>query len=274
MSDTSKRNETHSWSGYNYQGKVGIFVALDYLYKYLLEKKNIKDLYIEYEGNSGEDFQIKKKGKEVPVSVHQVKASLTIKNLNDIKDILTVDLSQRKEETYEKNDDKKKKGFNKQGCDECYLHLIQEIQGFGLTKEEYKTQIQKGKLKPVYVQNTNNIKLYPNPDEANICELLNIDLLILKKIVEIDNYTKDEAEPEIDENIAEIIFESLVLDLDKKIDSEREKENPRPQINLTEILERIKEIDPKSKDRKRSNRIFKWKNDLMFYIEEYSGLKI
>ena len=53
-----RRNATSSWSGYNHQGKVGIFLALTELRK-LLEKEEDHSTYkLIFEKNGGEDVEI------------------------------------------------------------------------------------------------------------------------------------------------------------------------------------------------------------------------
>ncbi|MCB1177975.1 MAG: hypothetical protein KDK36_10385, partial [Leptospiraceae bacterium] len=59
---------TPSWSGFNYQGKIGLYVALDYIIKHYNDP-DFDQYSIEYEWV--EDFSIKK-GEDY-ISIHQVK---------------------------------------------------------------------------------------------------------------------------------------------------------------------------------------------------------
>jgi hypothetical protein len=60
---TKSRSAVASWSGYNYQGVIGIYVALKKITELITEDSaalnNLNDFLIEYESPTGEDFDIK-----------------------------------------------------------------------------------------------------------------------------------------------------------------------------------------------------------------------
>lgn len=142
-----KNNATSSWSGYNHQGQVGIFLALNELNKLVQANFSHENYSVEFEKEDGEDVDIVHNNKVI--SRHQVKAKTTSKNLNDYSDVLN--------------------GFNINGVDENsrYLHTIREVIGFNLSKEEFE----KLPNKPNFIPNSLNIKLYEYPDGSEYCEL-------------------------------------------------------------------------------------------------------
>ncbi|CZA99721.1 hypothetical protein [Streptococcus suis] len=82
-----KNNATSSWSGYNHQGQVGIFLASKELNELLQKGDSYSGYSIEFEKEDGEDVDIVQNN--TVISRHQVKAKITSKNLNDYKDVLT-----------------------------------------------------------------------------------------------------------------------------------------------------------------------------------------
>lgn len=81
-----KNNATSSWSGYNHQGQVGIFLALKEPRVLLQKSKDYNDYSVEFETEDGEDVDIVQSN--TVISRHQVKAKTTSKNLNAYKDVL------------------------------------------------------------------------------------------------------------------------------------------------------------------------------------------
>lgn len=163
-----KRNATSSWSGYLHQGKVGLFLALKKISELLKNKDDIeenclKDWYVEYE--SAEDIDIK--NGDMVDSRHQVKAYKDGTTLNSYKKVL---------------DEKKSTAFNilcnnKPGNEiteeHRYLHTIVEVEGFGLSKEDFDKLNEKRKKEKkkelAYVDNPLKIKLYEYPDDRKYC---------------------------------------------------------------------------------------------------------
>ena len=68
-----KNNATSSWSGYNHQGQVGIFLALKELSELIQNDEDFRGYSVQFEKEDGEDIDIVK-GIEV-ISRHQVKAN-------------------------------------------------------------------------------------------------------------------------------------------------------------------------------------------------------
>ena len=182
-----KNNATSSWSGYNHQGQVGIFLALKELNMLIQNGKDFRDYSVQFEKEDGEDVDIVR-WTEV-ISRHQVKAKKNKKNLNDYKDVLT--------------------GFKKDGVDENsrYLHTICDVVGFDLSEEEFKEL----PYKPKFIPNVNNVKLYEYPNGNKYCELSNTSES------KIDNFCKAEIKSLLtshssnlkddDDHIKETLFE-------------------------------------------------------------------
>ena len=59
-----RRNATSSWSGYNHQGKVGIFLALTELRKLVEKEEDYSSYELIIEKNGGEDVEIFQDKKE------------------------------------------------------------------------------------------------------------------------------------------------------------------------------------------------------------------
>lgn len=228
------RNATASWSGYLHQGKIGILIALIEIEKILSENSNFKNFKIEYE--SAEDIDLKD-GKNV-ISRHQVKAYKDAKYPNDYKDVLGV---------LKYNETGKKiltKGFNIEGCDKKpkFLHVIEEVKGFYLSKEEFKKEYPNCN----YVDNPNNIKLYEYPDGKKFCELSSkgkskLDNFCIEKIKEIlilvnHNFKNNEYQQKN-------IFLKLLGLLDSEIRKRHmEGKNSYPILELKNLSDEIKNI--------------------------------
>ncbi|HEL1198458.1 TPA: hypothetical protein TVL19_001682, partial [Streptococcus equi subsp. zooepidemicus] len=128
-----KNNATSSWSGYNHQGQVGIFLALKELRVLLQKSKDYNDYSVEFEKEDGEDVDIVQNN--TVISRHQVKAKTTSKNLNAYKDVL------------------ERFNITDVGEDSRYLHTIREVIGFGLPQSnfDFLFQNQKG-TRPKFVE--------------------------------------------------------------------------------------------------------------------------
>ena len=212
-----KNNATSSWSGYNHQGQVGIFLALKELGELLQKNEDYSSYFAQFEKEDGEDVDIVQ-NREV-ISRHQVKAKTTSKNLNDYSDVLT--------------------GFNIDGIDEDsrYLHTIREVIGFDLSEEEFK----KLPNKPKFIPNEYKIKLYEYPDGYKYCELSN------QSESKIDNFCKAEIKSiliqcnhglkEDDDHIGETLFELKDLLCTKIREAHEAGEGANPLILFSEIYE-------------------------------------
>lgn len=212
-----KNNATSSWSGYNHQGQVGIFLALKELNELLQKDKDYNSYSVQFEKEDGEDVDIVEN--DMVVSRHQVKAKTTSKNLNDYSDVLT--------------------GFNIDGIgeDSRYLHTIREVIGFGLSEEEFKELPNK----PKFVPNDRTVKLYEYPDGNRYCELTN------GSESKIDNFCKIEIKSILmecrhsliddEEHISETLFELKDLLCTKIRDAHEVGGNANPIILFSEIYE-------------------------------------
>ena len=153
------RSATASWSGYNYQGTVGIYVALKKITELITEDSaalnNLNDFLIEYESPTGEDFDIKK-GEKI-LSRHQVKATQG-KTLCSYRTVIDID---------------KASSFNITGIDEDkrYLHVSENVEGWGLTEEQHKEQYPDRE----WVNNPKKIQLYLYDDNREYCPIREID---------------------------------------------------------------------------------------------------
>lgn len=139
-----KNNATSSWSGYNHQGQVGIFLALKELNELLQKDKDYNSYSVKFEKEDGEDIDIMCNNKIM--SRHQVKAKTSGKVPSAYRDVLI--------------------SFKNKGVPEnsMYLHTICKIVGF----EEYKSK-KKGEGLQIH-----NIKLYQYPDGNTYCGLSSV----------------------------------------------------------------------------------------------------
>ena len=191
-----RRNATSSWSGYNHQGKVGIFLALTELRK-LLEKEEDHSTYkLIFEKNGGEDIEICQSTRVI--SRHQVKAKKKGRYPNDYRNVRSI------------NSKKCPSGYQTLGTtkDNRFLHVICEVQGWDMNEEVFQ-QTYKGAN---YVPNKSRVQLYTYPDNKKYCDLVRgsqstIDNFCEEKIKEILIYSnsslKDDSE-HIEETLCEI----------------------------------------------------------------------
>lgn len=212
-----KNNATSSWSGYNHQGQVGIFLALKELKELLQKDENYTNFSVQFEKEGGEDVDIVQNN--TVISRHQVKAKTKSKNLSAYKDVL--------------------EGFNTTGVDEnsIYLHTICEVIGFDLPKEKFNELPNK----PKYIPNVRKVKLYQYPDGNKYCELSN------DNESKIDNFCKMEIKrvlskyaPSLeddDEHIRETLFELKDLLCIKIREAHEAGGNANPVILFSEIYE-------------------------------------
>lgn len=149
-----KRNAIASWSGYNYQGKVGIFLGLNKLSSLLSKGENFKEYSIVFEG--AEDVDIKKG--DCTESRHQIKAYKNGKYPSSYKGVREI------------NSEAAKSGFNISGVDENsrYLHTACEVNGWNLSEKKFKEQYPKAS----FVSNESKVELYCYPDGKYYCELI------------------------------------------------------------------------------------------------------
>ncbi|HFI0468564.1 TPA: ABC-three component system protein [Streptococcus suis] len=139
-----KNNATSSWSGYNHQGQIGIFLALKELNELLPKGEDLSKYSVAFEKEDGEDVDIMCNNKVL--SRHQVKAKTSGKVPSAYRDVLI--------------------NFKNKCVPEnsMYLHTICKIDGF----EEYKS-----KKKDEGLQ-IHNIKLYQYPDGNTYCGLSSV----------------------------------------------------------------------------------------------------
>lgn len=229
-----KNNATSSWSGYNHQGQVGIFLALKELNELLQKGDSYSGYSIEFEKEDGEDVDIVQNN--TVISRHQVKAKITSKNLNDYKDVLTE--------------------FNVNGVDKGsrYLHTICKVDGFGLymykSLFDFLFQNKVGR-KPEFVRNTCHVKLYQYPDGNNYCGLSNVSESkidsfckweIKSILIQRSHSLKDD-----DNHINETLFVLKDL-LCKKIREAHEAGgNANPVISFLEIYEIVTSTEKREK---------------------------
>ena len=83
-----RRNAVSSWSGYNHQGKVGIFLAIRELKKLTDAREDYSKYKLIFEKNGGEDVDICYS--TAVVSRHQVKAKKDGKYPNDYANVRTI----------------------------------------------------------------------------------------------------------------------------------------------------------------------------------------
>ena len=209
-----KNNATSSWSGYNHQGQVGIFLALKELNKLLIRNEIFNDFSVQFEKKDGEDVDIVKN--KTIISRHQVKAKTRSKNINNYKDVL--------------------EGFNINDVDEKsrYLHTICEVIGFDLPENEFNELPHK----PKYIPNNRNVKLYRYPDGNKYCELSN------NNESKIDNFCKMEIKNILsqkvpvlanDEHVKETLFELKDLLCTKIREAHEAGGSANPVILFSEI---------------------------------------
>ena len=209
-----KNNATSSWSGYNHQGQVGIFLALKELNELLKREENFTFFSVQFEKEDGEDVDIVKN--KTIISRHQVKAKTRSNNLNDYKDVL--------------------EGFNINDVDENsrYLHTICEVIGFDLPENEFN----KLPNKPKYIPNNRNVKLYKYPDGEKYCKLSDDTESKIDNFckMEIKNFLSQNAPSLVeDEHIKETLFELKELLCTKIRGAHEAGGNANPVILFSEI---------------------------------------
>lgn len=166
-----RRNATPSWSGYNHQGKVGIFLALKELGPLIKAKEEFSGYKLELEKNGGEDIEISNFASVV--SRHQVKAYKEGKYPNNYANVRKI------------NSDTCPKGYQTAGTtnQNRFLHVICEVFGWEIDSEkEFKELYGSAK----YVPNESEVKLYKYPNDKYYCDLID------GKQAPIDGFCKTE----------------------------------------------------------------------------------
>lgn len=176
-----KRNATRSWSGYVYQGRVGLLVALRELQSLLTAGEIDEIINYSLIFENAEDFDIQKS--EQVISRHQVKCYTNGTTMSSYKNVLSVQ-SRSFEGNYWTLDcegfqvnDYKSDGRcieNVVNQNSRYLHTIRDVPGFGLPEEMFKEWKKNdpnvaNNLK--YYSNSNNIQLYEYEPGKKYCEL-------------------------------------------------------------------------------------------------------
>lgn len=191
-----RRNATSSWSGYNHQGKVGIFLALTELKEIIVKGYQYNTYKLILEKNGGEDIDICKS--TWVISRHQVKAKKEGKYPNDYVNVRTI------------NSRLHPKGYQTSGTNRNnrFLHVICEVQGWDMDKKTFRQTYKRA----AYVPNQSQVQLYTYPDNKRYCDLVSgeqspIDNFCKEKIKEILIYSnsslKDDLE-HIEETLCEI----------------------------------------------------------------------
>ncbi|MFM7457397.1 MAG: ABC-three component system protein [bacterium] len=239
--ETTSRSAVASWSGYNYQGKVGIYVALKEIKELISEDSTTLDNFsIEYESPTGEDFDIKK-GEEI-LSRHQVKATQG-KSLSSYRNVIDINGTN---------------SFDVRGVDENerYLHVSTEVEGWGLSQEDYERKYPNRNRK--WVANLNNIQLYAyekGEDQQNYCPIDEINNKCTGLIQEISKSLNSDSHTPLQSGEAKDIFLRILENLDGEITkahqsrSQDSDERIYPTIRFKDIKDIITREDETSTDR-------------------------
>lgn len=218
-----KNNATPSWSGYNHQGQVGIFLALKELSELVSADYTYDDYSIEFEKEDGEDIDIVNGDKII--SRHQVKAKTSGKSPSAYCDVL--------------------KNFNNNGVDEesMYLHIICKINDFAKYKDKVKSENPQLQVR--------NVKLYKYPDGNEYCELSK------DSESRIDNFCKSEIKNILthcnhnlrndDDHINETLFELKDLLCTKIREAHVAGERANPKILFSKIYEIVTSTQKREK---------------------------
>lgn len=191
-----RRNAVSSWSGYNHQGKVGIFLAIRELKKLTDAREDYSKYKLIFEKNGGEDVDICYS--TAVVSRHQVKAKKDGKYPNDYAIVRTI------------NSENCRTGYQILGTtnQDRYLHVICEVNGWDMDKSTFKKSYSGAK----YVPNKSKVQLYTYPDGEKYCNLVGgrispIDdfcIADIKEILKHSNITLSNDEDHIEETLLEI----------------------------------------------------------------------
>ncbi|HFU4122977.1 TPA: ABC-three component system protein [Streptococcus suis] len=191
-----RRNAVSSWSGYNHQGKVGIFLAIRELKKLTDAREDCSKYKLIFEKNGGEDVDIC--CSTAVVSRHQVKAKKDGKYPNDYANVRTI------------NSENCHTGYQILGTtnQDRYLHVICEVNGWDMDKSTFKKTYSGAK----YVPNKSKVQLYTYPDGERYCNLVGgrispIDdfcIADIKEILKHSNITLSNDEDHIEETLLEI----------------------------------------------------------------------
>lgn len=191
-----RRNAVSSWSGYNHQGKVGIFLAIRELKKLTDAREDYSKYKLIFEKNGGEDVDICYS--TAVVSRHQVKAKKDGKYPNDYANVRTI------------NSENCRTGYQILGTtnQDRYLHVICEVNGWDMDKSTFKKSYSGAK----YVPNKSKVQLYTYPDGEKYCNLVGgrispIDdfcIADIKEILKHSNITLSNDEDHIEETLLEI----------------------------------------------------------------------
>lgn len=214
-----KRNATASWSGYLHQGQAGILVALREINKLLAKSEPLNDWCIIFE--NAEDFDIQN---SVGVySRHQVKAYKGAQYPNSVKDVLGTQVY--------RDGKLESKGFQFRRLDNGvltdievdedsrYLHVIDEIKGYGLSEDDFNEKYPNA----TWVSNIHNIKLYEYSTGVFHCPLVTLDNSTLESycLYEIQCYLQkikhcEAAEIEYQRKIYHSLIHRLDIEIKKR----------------------------------------------------------
>ncbi|WP_218119773.1 ABC-three component system protein [Pelagirhabdus alkalitolerans] len=244
MSDImSNRNATASWHGYTHQSKVGVLLALRKINELLEKDETINNWIIKFE--SAEDFDIMH-GSKVN-SRHQVKAYKNGNYPNAYKDVLQeaypiINGEMTKEtQAFQYRSIKEDNSPGEIEVDEGsrYLHTIVEVEGFGLTEEEFEKVVPP---QTVYIPNPNKVQLYQYNEHEYFCDFsksdeeCKLEAYCVKEIKEI--LIKENSPFKEIKQIHKEKFLYIVDALDNQVREEHLKEPVGyPTLSLKEILE-------------------------------------
>lgn len=248
-----RRNAVSSWSGYNHQGKVGIFLAIQKLKELTKLKKDYSKYKLIFEKNGGEDIDICHS--TTVISRHQVKARKNAKYPSDYANVRTV------------NSEKCPSGYQIFGTtnQDRFLHVICEVNGWDLDETTFKQSYSHAN----YVANKSKVQLYIYPNKKSYCELDNstttpIDDFCKNEIQEIlidtDNSLKDDKE-----HIEETLFEIKDLVSRRISKAHRAGSGVYPVIYFKELFKIIS-----SNNRRQRQLIRRAKNLFVLYWNENS----
>ncbi|MFH6657425.1 ABC-three component system protein [Streptococcus suis] len=265
------RNATPSWSGYIHQGKVGFLVALRQLRQCIEAGVSYEEYSIRYE--NAEDFDIIGNGGQV-LSRHQVKAYINGNEREDYSDLFNIQ-TRKVEDGKEKIDQKgfQIHEFDGKGnvvrvmvpSDSRFLHVIEDVPDFNLSKDDY---LSKYPSRTKYTDNVSCVRLYKynQAEDRFYCPLSQYeenDTIRDYCIAEIErilglrsNLLKDNSS-----HFDQVYLKYVGSLLDHSI-GQAHSESGFPEISFGEILSIIEKETPKDE-------VYEMKNNLTCRWEKY-----
>lgn len=245
-----------SWSGYQYQGKVSIYIVLKYINEF--GNRNEYERYsVEIENR--EDFSIKKDN--VYISLHQVKAKLNSSTINSYLDAMkqlnkvkteesklylhtAIDINNWDLTSYKETIENKIK-YRKEEINKCEKNLRENIMKTENLNKIVSYEKQIDDLEKSYTDDVfNNVTLYEYDEGKRYCTLDNIENLIEEEIKRYFENNGDEYK--INKNSIEIIYYNFLGFIDEHIKKRHQK--------TTELTIKFKSFKEKLDDEKIFNR--------------------